>query len=341
MASQILCTQINRSETFPLKIDTTATYNCGIVSVLFDSSYTDSMLKQLPNITLNIYVPLEGTSSLYKYRAITIPTSTKNPQSFVLTDIPQSFTFYIMPMFDDFCCEDCCDCNCHKEPKINTFPIKLVWNDENIMAGGGHSGGSPTPVPVIPPTLTIDMDPDDTQYTEGTIVNVPVPITVTKGSQTIQKIEYRVNNTVVHTITNGVSQGGSFSYTIPNLYQDSNISVVVYAGTSTTTQKSIDIQFLPPYYYGVSDSTTITSLQGLYIATRSGNDKEFTISSDNKYIIIVYESNLPDLTIIKDENGFNYNNSFNHSIITIEGTSYKLYVSETLVTCTNFKYVIS
>lgn len=150
MSSTILCSEINKTTTYPQTISISAPNNCGTISVICDSSYTEQMVYEMPTIVIDIYIPAEGKDSLYKYRSISCTIDKDKPQSFPLTDIPETCTFYIQPNFDNYVYET------HNEEIINSesedywetpttiFPISLIWNDTNIVSGGsrGSGGGS-------------------------------------------------------------------------------------------------------------------------------------------------------------------------------------------------------
>lgn len=153
MASTILCTEINKAITYPQTIEVSVPNNCGTISVVCDDSYTEQMVYEMPSIVIDIYIPVDGKDSLYKYRSISCTVNKNIPQSFPLTDIPETCTFYIQPNFDNYVFET------HNEEIINSesddywetpttiFPISLIWNDTNIVSGGSRGSGGGSFVP--------------------------------------------------------------------------------------------------------------------------------------------------------------------------------------------------
>lgn len=356
MAETILFSSVNKSDSFPKKVSVEAPHNCGSITVIYSDSYTEQMIYELPNIHIDIYTTINGQDSFYKFRSLSVNLNDRyNTESFVIYDIPKSCILYIYPDFDNSAFishnetatifEDTT-----WETPIKSFPLTLVWNNDNFLArcscsssssddSGGDSGGDSEPSGVTPPTITI-IQPQQTIYTIGDVIDITITVNVQKGTKDVKNVKFIVNGETVKTVDTNVANGGTFSHTINNVSTDTNIEVNCTDGNSVVSDKK-DIVFDAPYFYTVSATDNISSTSNFQEVTVNENgEKEFTVFANNEYIIIAYESMIDDLVAIKDNSGFNNIYSFNKSVKTIGGKEYKLYISETPVTCINFTYYI-
>ena len=111
-----------------------------------------------------------------------------------------------------------------------------------------------------------------------------------------------------------------------------------------TATKSIAYKFALPMFYGTSSTSTIADVTALTKVVTSDNKQTISYTADNGYLVFC----IPDtksITSIKDSNNFENVDSWSHvtQSVTI-GTDtvvYKVYTTNTAVTCTNFKYVIT
>lgn len=92
-------------------------------------------------------------------------------------------------------------------------------------------------------------------------------------------------------------------------------------------------------YYGTVDDVTTIDIATLTEATAT-NGTELSFTSDNKYIVIVYEDTEDALVAIRDDNEFNYNSEFTLSTLNINGVDYKVYSMSNKTTCTDFIFKI-
>ena len=148
MAITTLCTEISQSQTYPKFTTISAPNNCGTIVLQYEGQYTEQMVYELPNITINVWVEENGNLVLFTSRAITMGVP-KEPIEIgdVITDIPESCIFSLTPGFDNnaFCS--------HNEGVITsgdgemwtiptqTFPLKVLFDDTNVVSGGGSGGG--------------------------------------------------------------------------------------------------------------------------------------------------------------------------------------------------------
>lgn len=165
MAQTTLLSSVTKTTDYPVEVSVSADNNCGTVIVKYDTPYTKQMFYELPNITINIYLD----DVLYESRAISLEITDENiAVGNILTDIPKSCKFSIIPNFDNSALD------AHNEAlktdnmeyfgyipssppthdwhddlwttPTETFPITLVWDDTNVSAsGGGGGGGGSTP----------------------------------------------------------------------------------------------------------------------------------------------------------------------------------------------------
>lgn len=148
MAQTTLLTTISRNDTYPVYTNISAPHSCGTVKILVDSTYTEQMLYELPNITINIYTESDGEKVLYTSRALTMKVpEVDNPIESILVDIPTTCILAVIPEFDDTAFEAHNEAVCTSkegtkwtEP-TETFPITIIWDDTNIYAQQGEGGG--------------------------------------------------------------------------------------------------------------------------------------------------------------------------------------------------------
>ena len=159
MAETIIVTSINRNTEYPVYQDITAKYCCGTVKIIIDDTYTEQMLAELPNVTINIYTELNGEKVLYTSRALTMKVpNTNKPIESVLIDIPTTCTLALIPEFDNNAITSHNSAVCTNNEgtmwtNITTeFPIQIIWDDTNVYAQqseGGGGGGSSSAFDII------------------------------------------------------------------------------------------------------------------------------------------------------------------------------------------------
>lgn len=194
-------------------------------------------------------------------------------------------------------------------------------------------------VTYIPPAITLSISPSTTLYKAG-VTTEPITMTakLTKNSNPVTSLEFLVGGSVVHTITEGIADGGTFTYQVDDAFS-SNTTFTVKAtdGTEYVTSTRT-IKFVNPYYYGIANSTTIDNFDGLTELLEERGTKSKTFTSDNQYICFAFDGSYSDLTSILDGNNFENIDSFTKTNIDVDGVEYKVYISNTPVTCANFKY---
>lgn len=207
-------------------------------------------------------------------------------------------------------------------------------------------------VKYLPPTATFTITPSNTLKLFGdTITSETMKVVVTKKSNDITEIAFKADSTVLNSITSGVNNGGTFSYTYTPSTPISNtvtLSVDVKDGERTVT-KSIKITFCYPTYYGtVADSVasmTASDIQGLDKRV-AVNNKAMTwsgISMDYGKLCYAYPKSFGALTSIKDANNVDYINSYTRTEVTLteNGNSvvYYCYLLTDAAGVSNFKQI--
>lgn len=207
-------------------------------------------------------------------------------------------------------------------------------------------------VKYFPPTATFSITPSDTLKLFGdTIASETLKVVATKTSNAITEIVFKADSTVLDTVTSGVNNGGTFSYTYtPSTPIDNTItlSVDVKDGTQTVT-KSIKITFCYPTYYGVV-ADTVTSMGASDIQALTNkvalNKKGMTwdgIAMTYGKLCYAYPKSLGALTSIKDANNVDYINSYTRTEVTLteNGNSvvYYCYLLTDAAGVSNFKQI--
>lgn len=207
-------------------------------------------------------------------------------------------------------------------------------------------------VKYLPPTATFTITPSNTLKLFGdTITSETMKVVVAKKSNDITEIAFKADSTVLNTLTSGVNNGGTFSYTYTPSTPISNtvtLSVDVKDGEQTVI-KSIKITFCYPTYYGtVADSVasmTASDIQGLDKRV-AVNNKAMTwsgISMDYGKLCYAYPKSFGALTSIKDANNVDYINSYTRTEVTLteNGNSvvYYCYLLTDAAGVSNFKQI--
>lgn len=168
-----------------------------------------------------------------------------------------------------------------------------------------------------------------------------IDIEVIKGTNEIKKINIIRDNENIYEFTENISDGCVLNQNIDNINSDTIITIEVDDG-SLTTKLDIMYIFTNPYYYGTSitdnidDSFDISKLNKL---VQPKSELEISFTSNNEYLIIMLDKTYGELKDISDGN-FSNLSSFNKKEISINNVDYLVYVSETPVTCNNFKYIL-
>ena len=154
------------------------------------------------------------------------------------------------------------------------------------------------------------------------------------GSFSIPALTRATKGTIVLTGTVSYAEGAQPKDSKGNDYQ-----TPLPAGSVTASKT---LTFIQPYYYGVSNSSTVSSFSGLTENVTAKGNKTFNFTTNNQYMVFAYDSSYGNLKNIVDGNGFDVTNGWTKSSLTVGGFSYYVYVANSPTTDTNapftFKY---
>lgn len=205
-----------------------------------------------------------------------------------------------------------------------------------------------------PTTISLSGSPSSATLNEKGVANiadVALTATIALGTGKIEdgtEIIFKKAGIAIDTQT---YTAGTLTYTYTdigaNITEDTTYSVeVAYTmnDTPATATKSITYKFALPTFYGTSSTSTIADVTALTKVVTSDNKQTISYTADNGYLTFC----IPDtksITSIKDSNNFENVDSWSYvtQSVTIgaEAVVYKVYTTNTAVTCTNFKYVIT
>ena len=194
-------------------------------------------------------------------------------------------------------------------------------------------------VTYIKPSVSLSISPSTTLYKKGeTVSNLRLEANVTKNSESIKSVKFYNGATPLETVITNVENGGKFTHTmVDDISADTTVKAEVADGISIVSATKT-IKFVNPYYYGVSTVANVVGFIGLteLLQEKTNTTKAFT--ANNEYIVFACDSAYADLTDIVDQNGFSNLSDFTKSTLVVNGVTYKVYVSNTPKTISNFKY---
>ena len=197
----------------------------------------------------------------------------------------------------------------------------VVYNPGAITLNGvkqNNRGGEATLYTIL--TTGADTEYSDTSASSGTFT-VPALTRSTKGSIVITgRVDYAQGAQPKD------SKGNDYDSPLP-------------AGSVSATKT---INFIQPYYYGKSASSTISDFTGLTRSVTTKGEKKFSFTTNNEYMVIAYDAAYGNLKTILDPNGFDVTSGWTKSTLTVGGLNYFVYVANDPTTDTNaqftFKY---
>lgn len=221
---------------------------------------------------------------------------------------------------------------------------KFTRDDLTAVTVGGLNSGSSvkdkTPKEVLEsilfpyqkPTLSFTVSPNTTIYEVGTSVSqINFTINVGKKSNNIQSIKIYDGSTLLTTITDNVANGGTFTYPYScNISTNTTLKVEVSDGTSTISATK-NITFGYRSYYGfiadgvTIDETVIKSLQNSTLKTSKALNYAGINCTDSK-VVYAYPKSQGLLRSVLDGNGFDYIDSYDCMVMTVNNVSYYVYV---------------
>ena len=185
------------------------------------------------------------------------------------------------------------------------------------------------------------------------------PITINSFTSNLNKYVYELGTDTINSITfswNLSSTPKSITLTDCNNVSNS-ISFVVYTGKVNNTKtftlkvtdeknnsasKSITVNFVNPFYYGVYDDSlneSIITSQNKLVQTKS--NKTIKLTYTDKKVFFATPKIYGEIKDIKDNNGFSYTKEFTRNEIIIKGVLYYVYTLEDKASATDISFTFS
>ena len=196
--------------------------------------------------------------------------------------------------------------------------------------------------PYIQPdaSSTILFTPTGGVYEFGQTVTVTgIRTNIVKKSEPIIEIRHFINGSIVSTITENVSEGGTFTttfgeptYITKSIDSSYFLTQIEDKSGRAITVPSLALNFYYPYYYGVIGADTqITSelIKSLTKNVSAKGNKTFSYSPFYERMVIAYPKSYGGLKSILDPNGFEQLASFEIyelDIMGLDGTNQTYYV---------------
>ena len=193
------------------------------------------------------------------------------------------------------------------------------------------------------------------------IIDVSLSATITLGTGTIPNNTNVIFKKKGIVISTQAFVDGELTYTYTdtsaNLTDNTIYSVEVeymMNETTSTAINTIEYKFVNPIYYGVSTTSEITDITSLSKLISNNSNQTVSYTASNGYCVFCIPDTL-SITSIKDANNFENIDSWSYTTTSVtnwtqteSGTMvasqtciYKVYRTNTPVTCTNFKYQIT
>ena len=192
------------------------------------------------------------------------------------------------------------------------------------------------------PLITFTLSPTISLYKKGTSVTLSgLSASVTKKTENIASVKFYKGSTLLEEITSGVSSGGTFSYsgTLDAITTNTTYKAsVVDVDTGTVVDATKTVLFAIPFYYGIIDESTPSTLDGLTEELSTKGNKSYTFSPANQYCVFLYDSSYGKLKSITDQNNFENLQDFITDTVTIGEYSLRYYITNGKKTLSNFKF---
>lgn len=207
--------------------------------------------------------------------------------------------------------------------------------------------------PYVAPAVSATMafTPSGTTQETGTTVSVSsITVSVTKKSANITKVEIFDGSTSIGSKTDGVTNGGTFTFSFTsapktftaNKYYTAKVTDSTGKVTTANTQT---VSFVRPFYYGATakTNTTLTSAQitALSKSVSAKGEKTFAYTTSDQKMVIAYPQSYGALTKITDPNNFNITGTFEQKTVAVTGkdntaVNYYLYIQSASATVSAF-----
>lgn len=175
---------------------------------------------------------------------------------------------------------------------------------------------------------------------KGTTVNGSSLIaTITSvGNIPIQDIKFYAGNNVLSS-ENFDSGTMTYTYTFSDpITNNVTFAVVITHTNGQTVEKQMSITFVNPAYFGSVSTLTPTDSDILALSEnlKSNKSGQYTQTMNDSHTCYAYPASMGNLTHIKDDNNFEYIDSFTKTAVVVNGESYNVYVLTDPVTISNF-----
>lgn len=186
----------------------------------------------------------------------------------------------------------------------------------------------------VAPVVTMAINPSAVLYDEvsDSISSLTINATVTKKTNSIAKVVFYINDTIVSTVTANVANGGTFPYIYnKTIDDDTTLKVVVIDSEGLSSNVTKTINFVGNSYYGLIDAGTSEPTEALIKTLNKNlkNSKKYIyegITTDWAKICYAYPAELGKLTSIMDKiNNFNYTSSFQLTTVKVDNINYYVY----------------
>lgn len=250
-----------------------------------------------------------------------------------------------------------------------THPITTSVSVGGIPAGKTYVLGTPLETifkdmlaPALYPTFTNPSvtisGTGDKVVEKGTTQNATITLTFNQGSITpaYGTNGKRSGEATGYILNGGTPQSGNTFNVVVSDTNKSFTGTVTYAegqqpkdsmgndydsplpAGSVSATTTLNYDFVLPFWYGVSKTDTITDFTGFIKDVSKKENKAHSYDTNNEYSIFAYDASYGALAHIYDPNGFDYVDGFKKYTITVDGYSYRVYVSEYATTDTGFEY---
>ena len=153
------------------------------------------------------------------------------------------------------------------------------------------------------------------------------------GSFNVSALTRATKGTITITGTVNYAQGPQ-----PKDSKNGDYDSPLAAGTVTATKT---LNFIQPYYYGASNTSTISDFTGLTEAVSSKGNKTYQFTTSNQHMVFAYDSSYGNLKKILDGNGFDVTGGWTKNTVTVGGFSYFVYVANSKTTDTNAPFTFN
>lgn len=205
-----------------------------------------------------------------------------------------------------------------------------------------------------PTTISLSGSPSSATLNEKGVANitdVALTATISLGTGKIEDGANVVFKKAGVAIDTQAYTTGTLTYTYTdtsaNITDNTTYSVEVEYSMNdvpATAKKDITYKFALPMFYGSSSTNSISNPEALTKIVSNNKTQTLTYTSDNGYLALCIPDTM-SITSIKDSNNFENVDSWSYvtQSVTIgaDAVIYKVYTTNTAVTCTNFKYVFT